>query len=120
MLVGSVASVKVDGVTLSTSNVKAYADGRLVLTSGVWSYGQRNVSVLYEAGYSEVPRPLATAAMILARERLVQGTSEGSMRATAAITDQIAYRLTIPGRDGWTGIPIVDESIRQWLYPVGS
>lgn len=118
-LVGTVLSCTVDGAMVSPSIIATSGDGRLVLTSGTWTVGTRNVVLHYEAGWANVPPPLATAAMILARERLVQNTAAGSMRATAQITGDFAFRLTIPGRDGWTGIPQVDEYIREYLFPDG-
>jgi hypothetical protein len=118
-LVSTVLSCTVDGTSISPANIAAYGDGRLVLPDGVWASGYRNVVLHYEAGWTNVPPPLATAAMILSRERLVQNTAAGSMRATAQITGDFAFRLTIPGRDGWTGIPQVDEAIREYLFPDG-
>lgn len=116
-LVTDVISCRVDGVTLSPADIAVYGDRRLVLPSGSWTAGHRNVELHYEAGWPQTPPPLARAAMILARDALVETTAAASMRATAQITGDTAFRLTIPGRDGWTGIPIVDEAIREYLHP---
>lgn len=72
----------------------------------IWTYGVKNISVWYEHGLMRCPQPVSQAISVLAVEYLIP-TSVPS-RASVQYTDGGAFRLTIAGRDGETGIPEVD------------
>lgn len=80
--------------------------GELIHPTSVWSFGNKNISLWYEHGLDRVPQPVSQAVSVLAVEYLIP-TSVPS-RASVQYTDGGAFRLTIAGRDGETGIPEVD------------
>ena len=111
-------SVVVNGVEVTPDQVdKIRVDDNLLWRqAGVqwpsWPYGKKNVVLHYEHGYDRPPGAITRAALLLAREYLVQSDLPGRATATS-IGDQM-FRLTIAGRDGVTGIPDVDAAIDQF------
>lgn len=101
-----VVALKIDGVTESFTGL-AVGDRTVKRFEG-WNAGSV-VEITYEHGY-DAPNPqVRKAALMLAKEYLVD--SALSSRATAESTDVGFYRLSIAGPDGRTGIPYVDAVI---------
>lgn len=110
-----VYAVSINDVPFTTDEVADVRvdDNVLWHSSGlVWPKGRRNIAVHYEHGYDRPPGAVTRAALLLAREYLIQSDLPGRATATS-IGDQM-FRLTIAGRDGVTGIPDVDAAIDQF------
>jgi hypothetical protein len=113
-------ALKLNGVTMSMSDVKVYEHGTLYLEAG-WPCGNRNLEALVEHGFATVPEPVRRVALLYARSVLLRSALEQSDRATAVFTDIGGYRLTLAGRDGPTGLPEVDAVLEQFgRRPAGS
>lgn len=80
-------------------------------STDVWT-ADKVCTVHYEHGESSPPEPVAQAVMMLAREYLVRKSL--SSRATVEATEVGFFRLSVAGRDRPTGIPEVDEVIREF------
>lgn len=116
-LVREVYAVSVDGEEFSEEEVAALtvtAGGGIALPDGYWRKGHQNVEVWYSHGMEVTPEPVGRAAIMLAYEALVP--SAVPSRATSQSTEIGDFRLTIAGRDGYTGIPEVDAVIDQFGY----
>jgi hypothetical protein len=113
----AVVSASVAGVALTTTQL-AELDmdhtGALEWVNNAWSEGRGNVQLLYEHGYRTPPALIKDKGMQYARSLLTD--SPFPDRATASITELASYRITQPGRDGWSGIPAVDAAIAQFGY----
>lgn len=115
----SIVSASIDGVALTAPEI---ADirfspriGRLTRWSlGSWTWGSDNVSILYEYGMRQTPDDVRIAAMRAAREELLGSALDIHDRATAAFTDAGAFRITLAGRDGTTGLPKVDAVLERY------
>jgi len=70
------------------------------------------VSIVLEHGYDFAPAPVATAAMILAREYVFR--SALSSRATVEATDVGFFRLSVAGPGRPTGVPEVDAAVAEF------
>lgn len=120
-----IIAATVDGTTLSDLTIlKPYPTGRLERTTGLWGTGilnRQNVTVSYEYGYSSPPADISRAAMTLARYELV--SSDISDRMISFDNDLGSVRLSVPGRNYPTGIPIVDATLARYdetdLIPAG-
>jgi hypothetical protein len=116
----SVVSASIsDGTTTTALTADELADLKIdpagIVTRwslGSWDSGVRNVTVLYEYGYSQPPEPVKRAAMALARNNLV-GLSLFDRARSEAVEGGI-LSFTLAGRDGPTGIPEVDAVIAQF------
>lgn len=107
-------SVSIDGVALSAPDLaalKLYDWGRLVREGG-WSEGARNVAVSYEHGWASVPAAIRRAALVLSRHELV--VSDHSDRMIAVSNELGTVRMSVPGRDYPTGIPVVDAALARY------
>lgn len=114
----SVVSAKVDDVALTAAELAdlvLYRHGKVRRKSGRWSAGIGNVEVFYEHGHAERPAPINEAALRLARHVLVR-SGMASDRATVQFTEIGAFRLSVAGRDGWTGLPEVDAVLKQYAW----
>jgi hypothetical protein len=69
-------------------------------------------AVHYVHGWEEPPLPVRRALRLLAVEMLVPSSLPA--RASSLATDAGQFRLTIAGRDGYTGLPEVDAVIDQF------
>lgn len=111
-------SVSINGTALTGDEIDAITvdDNMLWRSAGVqypaWPFGHRNITVHYEHGRDRAPMPIKRAALALAKEYLVE--SPIPSRATATSIGDQMFRLTIAGRDGITGMPIVDAAIKDW------
>lgn len=114
--VTAITSGSIDGTALTSTelaDIAVYPEGVLRRkTLGAWGTGDRNVSVLYVHGYSQPPEPVRIAAMSLARERLM--ATADFRRAETISTDVGVLRQSIAGRDGYTGLPDVDQIINEY------
>jgi hypothetical protein len=108
-----VVSGTIAGSAITVGNVVAHPWGSLELTSGSWAAIAGAVSVLYEFGLWPTPAKVRREAVNLAKSYLLSSPLEEG-RATAVFTDIGGYRLSIAGRDGWTGIPSVDACLSQY------
>jgi hypothetical protein len=109
--VSDVYSVKVDGSTLSDYE---FTEEGILWTPQGFDRGAK-VEVHYAAGYAQVPEPVRHAACMLTVDFLIR--SAVPLRATSQSTDVGAFRFTVAGRDGFTGLPEVDEVIREFGKP---
>lgn len=113
--ISEVYSVKIDGVTLTQSELDEIVVDDCILWMGatrhVWAAGHQNIEVHYVHGKPRCPGPVTRAALMLAREYLVKSDLPG--RATASSIGDQWFRLTVAGRDGVTGLPEVDAAIDQ-------
>lgn len=80
--------------------------------TGLGAIGSGNIDIHYWHGLDSPPEPIAYAAMVLCGEYLQESMIPS--RATAQTVGDQTYRITIAGRDGSTGIPEVDEIIRDF------
>lgn len=111
----SILSVTVDGVAWDATEVRIGSGDILYAPSNaVWTYGAEIV-IRYEYGLDDVPEPVRFAVRDLAKMYAVPSLLPE--RATALSTDVGSFRMTIAGRDGFTGLPEVDEVIRQFGKP---
>ncbi len=104
----------IDGTALTAEELDALIVrewGAFDREDALWTQGDA-VEVWYEHGLDAPPEPVRSAAMVLAREYLV--ASSLSSRAVTEATEIGFFRLSIAGRDGATGIPEVDEVIREF------
>jgi hypothetical protein len=107
-------SITVDGVALTADELAALAfDGNAIYRELPWPRGFANIAVHYSYGFDRAPGPIRRAALILAKEHIVPSTTLPA-RATASTIGEMQYRITIAGRDGFTGIPDVDAAINQF------
>jgi hypothetical protein len=109
-----VYSVAIAGTALTADELAEIAfDGATLYRQRGWPRGFANIVVHYSYGYDSAPGPIRRAALILAKEHIVPSTSLPA-RATASTIGEMQYRITIAGRDGFTGIPDVDAAVDQF------
>jgi hypothetical protein len=111
-----IISGSLQGVALTSqqiADVALYPGGRAVWISGTWWSWRRNSIVLaYEHGWPAPPTDVSRAALVLARYDLV--SNDISDRMIAFDNDLGTVRLSIPGRQFPTGIPIVDATLARY------
>ncbi|HVS85654.1 MAG TPA: hypothetical protein VHD91_08475 [Gaiellaceae bacterium] len=111
-----ILSVACDGVAFSQDDIDAltlYESGR-VYRSTPWPFNPvapRNTVVAYEHGWQRPPLTIKRAALILARYELV--ASDIGDRTISVNTELGAVRLSVPGPNYPTGIPIVDKALEE-------
>lgn len=106
-------SVTINGVALTAEELAEISiDDNWLYRAGGWPSGSANIRLHYAYGLDRAPRDIRRAALILAREDLVESDIPG--RATATSAGDQTFRITIAGRDGVTGLPEVDAAISQW------
>lgn len=86
----------------------------VIVNPAGWAEGDGNVQLHYTHGWDTPPDPVLAALRTLTIDRLIPRSTPS--RATSVSTDVGAFRLTIAGRDGYTGIPDVDAVIDQFGY----
>lgn len=115
MYVHAITSATVGGVALDGGELDALsidASGIVRRATGAWTWGHQNISTTYEHGLRQVPEDIHDAAVALARATLTQPATPD--RATSISTDSGSFRLTIAGKDGPSGLPIVDAVLERW------
>lgn len=123
--VQSVTSVTIAGVLL-TGYDYSYRGGVLERRPTgtysyptVWTFGRRNIVVVYEAGYSAAPpNDLKLAAMQATRDRVIRmsPTSGSPSERATSITNDIGgtTQFATAGVDRPTGLPDADAVIVGW------
>jgi hypothetical protein len=107
-------SITIDDTPLTADELAAVRFmGNVLHRSSPWPRGFANIAVHYSYGFDAAPGPIRRAALILAKEHIVPSTTLPA-RATASTIGEMQYRITIAGRDGFTGIPDVDAAINQF------
>ncbi len=95
--------------------LKPYPTGR-VERPVVWPWPSlsslQNVTVAYEHGWPSPPADIARVGMVMARYDLV--SSDISDRMISFDNDLGSVRLSVPGRNFPTGIPIVDATLARY------
>lgn len=115
--VQEVLAVTVDGAVVAAAGCKLWPWGGLAAPDGQsWTAGRRNVTVDFLHGVEHAPAPIADAIIELAIGAVVEYGNRIPERATSVSTDVGTFRLTLPGRDGPTGIPRVDAVIAAYGY----
>lgn len=119
--VREITSVTIDGV-LSMDSFTAHHGVLERVTTGTftplqWGYGWRNVTVVYEAGYSdEPPADIKGAVMQATRARLLSQSSDAVMddRRTSLNTEMGVIGFVVAGQKNPTGYPEVDAVLMRW------
>lgn len=106
-LVNRAVACAIDGASVDVSGFAVYERGQVV-SSGGFSAGTRNVSILYEHGHNPPPLPIVDAGLRYARELIVKGAFDDLARATGIQTDVGFMRITQAGKEHPTGIPDID------------
>lgn len=113
--VSAVYSASIDGTALTAeelAELTIHSHGVLERPRGkVWTRGHE-ILVHYVHGHSFPIAPVVDAVMELAAAGAVP--SNLNARATSESTEFGAFRLTIAGRDGETGIPNVDAAMLRY------
>lgn len=112
--IDTIRAVTVDGTTVDVADVELSGidSGWLRLASGgSWTAGDL-ATVIYEYGMVTAPAPIVDAAIELASASEVAPAIP--RRATAMTSELGAWRITVAGRDGPTGLPDVDVAIEEW------
>ena len=110
-----VVSLTVDDVAFTAdelTDLDVREWGRVTRGDGLTFDDGAVVEVHYEHGLDYPDAPVASAAMLLAREYLVR--SALSSRATVEATDVGFFRVSVAGPDRPTGIPEVDAVITDF------
>ncbi len=113
--VRTLRSVTVEGVAMSApdlANLNPFEWGAIDRQPGDYWLDQQLIKIVLEHGYDFPPAPVATAAMILAREYIFR--SALSSRATVEATDVGFFRLSVAGPGRPTGIPEVDAAVGEF------
>lgn len=85
---------------------------RWIPYGGTWGNIRGSVVVDVEHGYDSPPAQIKYAAMILARRELV--TTDVDDRAVTLSNDLGTIRLSVPGPNFPTGIPVVDQALDDY------
>lgn len=107
-------SATVDGVALTgpeLAAVQLYVTGRIE-RDAMWSKGLQNVVVEWERGYRRPPLEITRAARALATYEVV--SSEITDRMVSVANELGTVRLSIPGRNHPTGIPLIDAALYRY------
>lgn len=109
-----------DGTAVSTANIHIES-GAIRRDDAVWTYRQDNdpypITIDWKYGLRTVPLDIRQAALALARYELVHTDVTDRM---IAFTDPNigTIRLSTPGPNHPTGIPIVDQTLNRYRLPV--
>lgn len=112
----SLISMTVNGTVLSApelAEIVLESTGRMSRTAG-WSFSlaPNTVEVEWERGYQYPPEPIKRAALALAHYELV--SSEITDRMVSFANDLGTVRLSTPGPNAPTGIPLVDATLTRY------
>ncbi len=117
--VRAITAAVIDGAAVTDlSTIRVVGSRRLRRDAG-WPWGDRNIELTYLHGYDQPPRRIKRAALILAKEWLLEGPI--TQRATQIATgDGGVTNLATPGVFGSiVGLPEVDAAIRFYSEPKG-
>lgn len=112
-----ILSVTVDDLALSSDDVAlltTYDSGKLERPT-LWPYRPvqpRNIVVEYEYGWQQPPAKIVEAAKVLARYEIV--ARDVGDRTISVNTELGQVRLSVPGQNYPTGIPVVDAALAQY------
>lgn len=114
----SLVSVKDAGSAIAATSFTLQPHGIIEYTGGLGSFGwgTRNIEVLYEHGFATPPSDVVDAGMRYARYILVPGANKNDERVTTIQYDTGFARLSVPGRDGFTGLPDVDAVLNRYNF----
>jgi hypothetical protein len=113
-----IIAASINGTVLSAPEIAAislYPSGRICrqpTQTSWWGPTRQNVVVAYEHGWTSVPSDIARAALVLARYELV--SNDLSDRMVGFDNDLGSVRLSVPGRNYPTGIPVVDATLARY------
>lgn len=113
--VTALRSVARDGTALEASELASIvpAGAGSVYYPNRWTAGFGNYTVAYEHGYPYPPERVKHAALLWAKQILIQGPV--SDRTTSMTTDDGTFALSTPGlRGAVAGIPEVDATIQSY------
>lgn len=106
-------SVMVGGVAMTSPELAAVVlnpSGKLE-TAAAWPTGRRNIVVTWERGYRRVPLEIHRAALELTHYELI--SSEITDRMVTFANELGTVRLSTPGRENPTGIPLIDAVLHR-------
>lgn len=110
-----IIAASVDGTSIASqlANIVLYPSGRAVWKPfGWWPWKRQNITVAYEHGYPTPPTDIVRAALTLCRYDMVANDITDRMIAFA--NDLGSVRLSVPGTDYPTGIPVVDSTLARY------
>lgn len=117
--VRALRSAVVDGSPLSSADLGGVVVelGRfLTRPYAYWRPWVSNVTIRYEHGMDSPPPGISTAALDLARYKLVADAGQSGVdpRAERLVTDDGTLMLGMAGQSGRFGIPSVDAAVEAW------
>jgi len=116
--VSAIRSGKLDGTAFTgaeLATILPQPDGTLYWSTR-WALGVGNYELIYEHGHPYPPPRVSRAALLLAKQWLVDGPIDN--RATSMATEDGTFSLVTPGiRGSVFGIPEVDAVVQQYGYP---
>jgi hypothetical protein len=114
-----VIAASISGVALTSGDLAAltvYRSGDIVRYSGAWDLPSlaagQNIAIAYEHGSFSPPLDIQRAGLVLARYELV--SNDISDRMVSFDNDLGSVRLSVPGANNPTGLPIVDATLRRY------
>lgn len=107
-----ILDVTLDGDDVSAVSAVLAPTGQVYLSAG-WTSGFNNYSVRYEHGHPYPPAEARQAALVLAKNWLVNGPIDD--RTMAFSTEDGTFSLSTPGvRGARFGIPVVDSFVQAY------
>lgn len=113
----TVRSATVDGLAIDLTSVVIELERFITRPFGYWRPWPGNTVLRYEHGMTFAPPEISTAALELARYKLIadSGSSAVDPRTESIITPDGTLRLSTPGVKGQRfGIPTVDAAVEAW------
>jgi hypothetical protein len=111
-----IISGSISGTALTSqqiADIALYPGGRAVFISGTWwPWRRQSITLAYEHGWPSTPPDVGYAALVLCRYQLV--SNDISDRMIAFDNDLGTVRLSVPGVQFPTGIPIVDATLARY------
>jgi hypothetical protein len=112
-----IISGSIDGTALTAgdiTNIALYPTGQAAwITGSGWrSWKRAGIVVSYEHGYASPPADIQRAALTLCRYELV--SNDISDRMIAFTNDLGTIRMSVPGRNYPTGLPLVDGTLARY------
>lgn len=117
--VTAIREVRVDGTALTAGELSELRIAGLssVYRPAHWPSDYGSVTIGYEHGYTQLKAPVSRAALLLAKQRLVDTPIDD--RAMTMTTDEGTFSLVTPGmRGAWFSIPDVNAVVKRYRIPV--